>query len=96
MRMGVALMNRAEEVQLFRKSREVSVLPREDLVLSVLKEPVLPPNHTAQSVITERTTSEDDDEINRVRQQLFTFGLFNNMSFEFDTYKSSGISSFTS
>ena len=65
MKMGVALMNRAEEVQLFRKSREVSVLPgRDDLVLSVLNEPLAPdppPNHS---------TTEDEDTIARVKPCL--------------------------
>ncbi|XP_066904342.1 potassium voltage-gated channel subfamily KQT member 1 isoform X2 [Halyomorpha halys] len=53
------MMNRAEEVELFRKSREVSVIRsgKEDLVLSVLKEPLraLP------------STSEDDEDTTRER-----------------------------
>lgn len=52
-------MNRAEEVQLFRKSREVQVFrPQDDLVLSVLKAPL----QTAIGVTTAIATSEDDDQ----------------------------------
>lgn len=50
-------MNRAEEVQLFRKCREVQVLrSNDDLVLSVLKSPV------RTTTVGVATTSEDDDQ----------------------------------
>lgn len=50
-------MNRAEEVQLFRKCREVQVLrSNDDLVLSVLKAPV------RTTTVGVATTSEDDDQ----------------------------------
>lgn len=51
------VMNRAEEVQLFRKCREVQVLrSNDDLVLSVLKAPV------RTTTVGVATTSEDDDQ----------------------------------
>ncbi|KAF6199096.1 hypothetical protein GE061_007121 [Apolygus lucorum] len=68
---GSPPMNRAEEVELFRRSREVSVLRAkrpEDLVLSVLKEPLVP-NHQHQESSNQPSlvsTSEDDDEQTRV------------------------------
>ncbi|CAA9995461.1 unnamed protein product [Nesidiocoris tenuis] len=71
-------MNRAEEVELFRRSREVSILRApaaskpaqaakrpEDLVLSVLKEPIA--NHQdANQPSSLVSTSEDDEEQTRV------------------------------
>lgn len=56
-------MNRAEEVQLFRKSREVQVLrSQDDLVLSVLKAP-LQSGGGGSTTVAGATTSEDDDHV---------------------------------
>ncbi|XP_073998080.1 KCNQ potassium channel isoform X2 [Rhodnius prolixus] len=62
------IMNRAEEVELFRRSREVSILRAkrpEDLVLSVLKEPLTNNQHRPNTILP--STSEEDEDANRER-----------------------------